>query len=67
MKRYMLSASVTVSAYTYVVANSEEEAIKIGEERSDVHLGGTQSGYDADESWVIEDADGTPMNIRVDK
>lgn len=62
MKTYQLSASVTVSAYTEVEANSLEEAIKIAERRS-VSIGDERSGVFADEVWTIDEADGEPQNI----
>ena len=64
--RYRLSAGVTVSAYTEVEADSLEDAIDIASSR-EVVLGGTQSGADESEEWVIDDADGIPMDIYLDK
>jgi hypothetical protein len=65
MKVFQLSAAVTVSAYTVVEAETLEEAIRIAEGRS-VQLGGNGSGAYADESWIIEDADGAPQDIHQD-
>lgn len=64
MASYYLSAQVTVSAVTRVEADSVEEAMGIAESR-DVVLGGIGSGAEADEQWIVEDADGTPENIEV--
>lgn len=65
MPKFNLSADVTVSAYTTVEAATLEEAIKIAEGR-DAVIGGMNSGEDPRESWIIEDADGVPKNIRID-
>jgi len=62
MKKYTLSSEITVSAYTIVEANSLQEAIEIGESREAV-LGGINSGACENESWIVDDADGAPMNI----
>lgn len=64
MKTYQLSASVVVSAYTEVEANSLEEAIKIAEGRS-VLIGDERNGVFVDEVWAIDidEADGEPQNI----
>lgn len=66
MPIYKFSAKVTVSAYTEVEADTEEEARAEAESR-DVVLGGLNSGNEPDESWIIDDADGTPEDIRNDK
>lgn len=65
MPIYKMSAKVTVSAYTAVDANSEEEALALANARS-VELGGNGTGNYPDEVWVIDDADGSPEDIRID-
>lgn len=62
MPRFRLSATVGVSAYTIVDAETLTEAIKIANGRVAV-LGGTGSGSDETEDWIIEDADGSPQDI----
>lgn len=64
--KYRLTSHVTVSAYTEVEADSEEEAIAQSKER-EVVIGGRGSGTSPSEQWVIEDADGYPKNIKVDE
>lgn len=64
MKTFRLSSRVTVSAYTEVQAESLEQAMQIAAAR-DVVIGG--SGAYPDESWVIDDADGAPMDITADE
>jgi len=62
MKTFNLSAQVTVTAYTTVKAETLEEAIEIAESR-EVVIGGIGTGTEPDEQWIIDDADGSPMNI----
>ena len=63
MKTFHLSASVTVSAYTQVRAETLEEAIQIAEGR-DVVLDFNGSGESPSESWCISEPDGSPDNIK---
>ena len=66
MKTYIFNAHVTVSAWTHVEAETEEEARQIAEERIDVTLGGVASGADPTETWIIDDADGVPTEITLE-
>lgn len=61
--KFMLTCHVTVSAYTEVEAETLEQAIAEAGGR-DVVLGGATSGEDESVSWLIEDVDGEPQNIR---
>ena len=62
MTKFNLSAHVTVSAYTVVEADTLEAAMEIAGQRQ-VVIGGMNTGEDPEESWIIEDADGSPENI----
>ena len=62
MKKYQLSAEVTVSAQTVVRAESLKDAIAEASGRL-VVLGGPHSGEDEEEKWIIEDADGSAQNV----
>lgn len=62
MPKFELSAAVTVSAYTTVEADTLEKAIEIAEGR-EAAIGGMGTGVNALDSWVIDDADGMPMEI----
>lgn len=62
MAEYELSAVVGVTAYTIVEADSLDEAIEIAGHRSAV-IGGTGTGSDDREQWIIDDADGEPTDI----
>lgn len=64
--KYMMQCAVTVSAYTEVEAASEEEAFEIANSRV-VEIGGNGSGQYPDEVWIIDDADGSPIDIRIDE
>jgi hypothetical protein len=59
---YKLGCQVTVSAYTEVEADTLEEAIKEAVMRN-VVIGGLHTGNEPDESWIIDDADGSPEGI----
>ena len=63
MPLFELYSTVTVSAYTTIEAENLEEAIKESENRI-VEIGGTNSGVTETEVWVIDDADGSPQEIR---
>lgn len=60
---FHLSAKVTVSTYTEVEADSLEEAIEIAKAREAV-IGGNGTGQYPNESWIVDDADGTPYDIK---
>jgi hypothetical protein len=59
---FELGASVTVSAYTTVKAKNLEEAIAIAEKR-EVNLQSGPGDESHDEQWIINDADGAPVDI----
>lgn len=62
MAIFHLGCSVTVSAYTLVEAGTLEEAIELSSGRMTV-IGGINSDESEEESWIIEEADGTPEDI----
>jgi magnesium-transporting ATPase (P-type) len=64
MKVYILTAAVTVSTFTRVKANSEEEALAKASQR-DVELYFNGSGTSPEDSWCIESGDGVPCDIDV--
>ncbi len=66
MAKFRFGAQVTVSAYTEVEATTPEEAMQIAAKR-DVQIGGLMSGASESESWIIDDADGAPNNIEIEK
>ena len=65
MPKFTLSAQITVSAFTQVEAATKDEALAVAAGRSAV-LGGVGAGWDADDFWVIEDADGAPCDVKVE-
>lgn len=60
--KYLLSAHVTVTAYLEVEASSAAEAIALGEAQGSVMLA---REAEIDEAWIIQEADGTPLGIKV--
>lgn len=65
MPIFKFGAHIAVSAYTEVEAESLEEALEIAKGR-DAALGGIGSGAYADESWIVDDIDGSPQNIHIE-
>jgi hypothetical protein len=66
MAKFLMSAAVTVSAYTEVEAETLEEAIEIASDRT-CELSFNGCGYEADDCWLIEYADGSPYDITGEK
>jgi hypothetical protein len=64
MKLFRFGGTMTVSAYTEVLAETEEDARAIAEERS-AELFFNGCGYTAREAWGIEEADGTVEGIEL--
>ena len=60
MATFELSCTVGVSAFTVVEADTVEEAIEIAKSRPVVIW---SRGESKEEAWVIDDADGEPMDI----
>lgn len=63
MATYAMYSQVTVSAYTKVEAENDEEAMEIAKNRA-VVIGGIHTGNSEEESWIIDEADGVPTDIR---
>ena len=63
MPKFKLTSAVTVSAFTTVEADTLEDAIALAEDRP-VVIGGINSGEDPLESWIIEEADGSALDIQ---
>lgn len=61
MKKYKLRATVTVSAWTEVEANSLDEAIEKAENRTVAWR--DDGGATPDEEWIVEELDGEPCDI----
>lgn len=69
MKRYIVTAEVTISMHTIVEAESDEEARSIAEGRSNKHLCHQCAGDDnASEEWCTSgELDGSPERLRVEE
>jgi hypothetical protein len=65
-KKWFLTSCVTVSAHTYVVAETLEDAIRVAKERP-VELYFNGSGAAPDYAWCVEEADGEPFDVRGDE
>lgn len=65
MKTFNLTATVTISVYTEVEAETLEEAIKIADER---HLMSIvpNGGDTASDTWMADELDGMPVDIHED-
>jgi hypothetical protein len=62
MRKFRLTASVTISVYTEVEAETLDEAIKLADQRSlmdVVKSGGNSEKY----TWMCDELDGTPYDI----
>lgn len=62
MKKFKLTATVTISIYTEVEAENLEEAILISEDRS---IESYDYGFKSkcEEVWIAEEYDGSPLKI----
>lgn len=59
MPQFNLSATVTVSAYTMVEAETLEEAINIAKSREAVN--GALGGHSEKDVWIVDEIDGEPL------
>lgn len=64
MATFRIAAKVTVSCWTVIEAETEEEAKQLAQRRelAEIHIDGT---YPEEECWQI-DADGVPFELRID-
>ena len=63
MKKFNLSAKVTISISTVVEANSLEEALKIANEREGIEKYDSWEHDEENESWIADEYDGAPFDI----
>jgi len=66
MQEFKLSAKVTVSVYTTILADTLEEAISIAENDRQMMTITTNNGDEETDCWVCEELDGTPFDICTD-
>ena len=62
MKKFELTAQITISLYTEVEAETLEEAKKSAEERDLMAIVGT-GGETKHDTWMADELDGMPENI----
>lgn len=67
MKEYTVSAQMTISVYTIVQAENEQEAKKLAQDRSNGSPCHNAFGGDGSEFWITDDLDGVPVNITVEE
>lgn len=67
MEEFKLVAKITVTTYTTVEANSEEEAIQKGKKRRDLMSIATNNGDSEDMVWMIDELDGEPYDIKIEE
>ena len=60
MGKFIVMTHVTVSCYTKVEADNEEEALRIAGERQIAQMPYINWEYDEEDSWVVDDFDGEP-------
>lgn len=65
MNTYIVSGTITVSCWTLVEADSEEEAVKIASGREIAQFQIDDSNEDSEFFHI--DSDGTPKNLRAEK
>jgi len=63
---FQLAAKMTISVYTKVEAETLEEAIKIAEERQDYMSIVSNNGDSEDDTWMVDELDGTPYEIHAE-
>ena len=63
---FQLAAKMTISVYTKVEAETLEEAIKIAEERQDYMSIISNNGDSEDDTWMVDELDGTPYDIHAE-
>lgn len=64
--KFTVYAQITVSCFCEVEAETKEEALAKAEKLQPA-LSYNGSGTNAEENWLIEDADGTPQEIRIEE
>lgn len=66
MKKFKISGLITVSCYTEIEANSEDEALSKAELRTEKMMIVTNNGDLSNKVWMIEELDGEPRNLSID-
>jgi len=64
METFRFTASLTISTYTSVEAETLEEALQIAKQRHDLMSIASNNGDSEDEVWMIDELDGYPYNIQ---
>lgn len=64
MPIFKISGIITISCYTDVEADTEEEALQIAEDREMMELP-FNNAYGSDEYWITDSLDGRPREIHI--
>ena len=64
---FNFSAKITITTYTTVEAGTVEEAIEIAKERMDMMSVHSNNGDSPEEVWMIDELDGTPYDINLER
>ena len=64
MKKFHITAKITVTSFTFIEAETLEEAIELANKRQDMMSIECHNDYSPDVSWMIEELDGTPYDIQ---
>lgn len=64
MPKYKMNCTFTVGGFCVVEADSEEEAIAKAADMP-AEMGFPGCGYTEEDSWLVEEIDGMPDDIRV--
>jgi len=66
MKPYRVIGSISISTWTVVEAESEEEAIELANERTDMMQILSNNGDSELECWMAEELDGVPTKLHIE-
>lgn len=66
MKKYTVTGKITITTYTTVEANSEEEALKLAEKRDDKMFISSNNGDTAEDVWMVDELDGDPYELSIE-
>jgi len=66
MKKFELTAKITITAFTTIEAETLEEAIEKANNRHDMMSIASNNADTPDDVWMIEELDGMPYEIKAE-
>lgn len=66
MKKFELTAKITITAFTTIEAETLEEAIEKANNRYDMMSIASNNADTPDDVWMIEELDGMPYEIKAE-